>query len=308
MTTLRRARVRVPCSTSNLGAGFDCIGLALDRHLIAEFIPGEEPLAVERTGTATQLTLDRDYVYGCLIRELERLGHAPPAGKLVIRSNIPLGRGLGSSAAAVVAGLMLARALLGESRPDALAILPLAEAREGHPDNIAPALMGGLVAVARTADGSAQPFRLPLSDEIGFAFAAPDLEVPTPLARQTLPEQVPHTMAARALGRTAALLHGLARADPALLALGFTDELHVPHRLPLIPGAARALVAARAAGAYAATISGSGSGIIAACARGTERPVAAAMATALQAENAGEVLTLALRPDVTGATTLLEDS
>ncbi|MGH7467619.1 MAG: homoserine kinase [Longimicrobiales bacterium] len=308
MTVLRRARVRVPCSTSNLGSGFDCLGLALDRHLTAEFWPGDAPLSVERTGTAARITLDRDHVYACFVAELDRLETAVPPGKLVIRSDIPLGRGLGSSASAVVAGLLLAHAVLGQSRVDPRALLPLAEEREGHPDNVAPALLGGLVAVARAQDGSAHPIRLPLSDEIGFAFAAPDLEVPTPLARRALPEHVPHGVAARALGRTAALLHGLALGDTSLLRIGFTDELHVPYRLPLIPGAQRAFAAARAAGAAAITISGSGSGLIAVCARGTEQVVAAAMAAALQIENPGETLALAMQPDATGASILLEDS
>jgi homoserine kinase len=307
--SLQRARVRVPCSTSNLGAGFDCIGLALDRHLLAEFIPGEEPeLVVERRGTAAQIEPGKDHVCTNFVAELERLGHAPATGRLIVGSNIPLGRGLGSSAAAVVAGLVLAHGAAGEVRPELAALLPLAEAQEGHPDNVAPALLGGLIAVARDAEARPHALRLSLSDEIGFAFAAPDVEVPTPTARRALPENVPHEQAARSLGRTAALVTGLARGDANLLRIGFLDELHVPYRLPLIPCADSAIAAARDAGAWAITISGSGSGLIAVCARGHERAVAEAMANALLADDTtGQPIGFAARPDVMGATIYFED-
>src|SRR5262245_43861478 len=99
--TLRRARVRVPCSTSNLGAGFDCIGLAFNRYLHAEFTPGDHALTVQRAGTAAPVTDDRDYVRGLFQAELERLGQPQPRGTLLLNSDIPLGRGLGSSASAV---------------------------------------------------------------------------------------------------------------------------------------------------------------------------------------------------------------
>src|SRR5262249_28963521 len=148
-------------------------------------------------------------------------------------------------------------------------------------DNVAPALFGGLVGVARDSEGRAQAFSLPLSENVGFAFAAPDVEVPTPLARRALPAEVPHAMAARALGRMAALVEGLALGDEQMLQLGFADELHVPYRLPLIPRAREAFSAAREAGAWAVTISGSGSGLIALCARGTESAIASVMSDAL---------------------------
>ncbi len=305
---LQRAQVRVPCSTSNLGAGFDCLGLALDRYLRAEFVPADHELVVERTGSAASISPDRDYVRDLFVAELARLGNAQPRGTLILHSDIPVGRGLGSSAAAVVAGLLLAHAARGEQQPDRATLLELAEAHEGHPDNVAPALFGGLVGAARDTAGRAHAFRLPLSDQIGFAFAAPDFEVPTPLARRALPDSVPHALAARALGRTAALLQGLAEADAHLLRLGFADELHVPYRLKLIPHAEDAFAAARAAGAWAVTISGSGSGLIALCARGTERTIADALASALHDERAaGQPIAFAARPDLTGASSQPED-
>jgi homoserine kinase len=269
--------VRVPCSTSNLGAGFDCIGVALQRWLDARFLPDDEPLRIERHGTLAALTgRHEDLTLRAFRTGLAARGIRRATGRIHATSDIPIARGLGSSAAATVAGLVLATAAAGDAL-DRTRELERALALEGHPDNAAPALHGGLVAVTRAADGMAHATRLPLAPTLGFAFAAPDVEVATARARAALPQNVPHAVASRALGRVAALVHGLATGDPALLALGFEDELHVPYRLPLIPDAARALDAARTAGAFAATISGSGSGIIAV----TPADIAAAVAEAM---------------------------
>jgi homoserine kinase len=269
--------VRVPCSTSNLGAGFDCLGLALSRYINVEYEPGASSLKVERKGTARWLLDERDHTLLSFLDQLKAQGSAPPSGLLRVDSDIPVGRGLGSSAAATVAGLLLARAVAGEQEPDRQVLLDAATQREGHPDNAAPALLGGLVAVAWGEDGQPRAFRLPLSPQLGFAFAAPDVEVPTPVARGALPHSVSHPVASRALGRVAAVVQGLAAADPELLRIGFADELHVPYRLPFIPQAKQAIQAGLDAGAWAVTISGSGSGLIAVCALERASDVANAM-------------------------------
>ncbi len=310
------ARVRVPCSTSNLGAGFDCIGLALDRYLDVEYEPGPDPLRVERAGTLSDLPPDPgdDAIVRALGEALAARGVATFGGVLRARSEIPVSRGLGSSAAATVAGLALAAAACGEPFDREAALEPAARI-EGHPDNAAPALLGGLVGIAAGPDGRPRAFRLPLSGRIGFAWAAPPVEVTTEFARRVLPATVPHTTAVRALGRVAALVRGLAEADPDLLRAGFADELHVPYRLPLIPGAAEAVEAALDAGAWAVTVSGSGSGLIAACPAGIEEDVAERMRGALRATGveagafagagtgaagAGAVLGFVVRADVEG--------
>jgi len=309
---LRPARVRVPCSTSNLGAGFDCIGLALDRWLDVRFEPGPGAIRVERAGTLAALRVDAgdDGVVRALLAALAARNVSRSGGVLRMTSAIPVARGLGSSAAATVAGLALAAAAAGADF-DRAGALAAAMEWEGHPDNAAPALLGGLVGIARDGGGAPRAFRLPLSDRIGFAWAAPPVEVSTARARHALPETVPHATAARALGRVAALVRGLAEADAGLVRIGFTDELHVPHRLVLIPGAEAAFEAARAAGAWAITVSGSGSGLIAACAKGEESRVAEAMGAALRAAGAGAgagafagtgagVVAFPLHPDMTG--------
>jgi homoserine kinase len=284
---LLECAVRVPCSTSNLGAGFDCLGLALDRYLDAAFLP-RETLRVQRGGTLAALDVaPEDDVLLRAFRAALRHRRVPDvAGTILMTSSIPVGRGLGSSAAATVAGIALAAAACGEAL-DCAAALAEATPLEGHPDNAAPALFGGLVAVVYAEHGVPRALRLPLSDRITFVFASPDVGVSTQRARAALPQQVAHSAATRNVSRMAALLYGLAHADGDAIRAGFMDELHVPYRLPLIPGAEGALRAAEEAGAFAATISGSGSGLIAACPRGMERDVREAMLAAFHDAGAG---------------------
>ena len=252
---LRRARVRVPASSSNLGAGFDCLGIALGRYLTAEYVPspdGRRPgLQVERRGTLRALDDrpdDRDLIVRVFHRFLERLGAVAPVGTLTLDSEIPIARGLGSSAAAVVAGMALAAA--AADMPLQLAdALHVAREYEDHLDNIAPSILGGLVAVTAGDGGAPHAFRLPLSDRVGFAFPAPGLELETRRARAALPRTVSHGDAVHNIGAMAALVRALAIGDPDLMRLGLSDRLHVRYRVPLIPGAEQAMQAACAAGA-----------------------------------------------------------
>lgn len=285
---LHECAVRVPCSTSNLGAGFDCLGLAFNRYIEAAFLPGDTPLRIRRAGTlaALDIPLADDILATSFLAELRRRGSHAAGGTLLVTSAVPVGRGLGSSGAAAVAGIALATAACAGTldRDDALALAVVAE---GHPDNAAPSLFGGLVAVATGVMGVPRAMRLPLSPTIGWAFAAPDATVSTQQARAALPADVTHGAAVRSAARMAALTYGLANADAAAVASGFDDELHVPYRLPLIPGAADAMAAAASAGAWACTISGSGSGLVAACAAGAEAEVAAAMLDAFRSGGHG---------------------
>jgi homoserine kinase len=277
VTELIAARVRVPCSTSNLGSGYDTIGLALNRYLDVSFEPGEAgALVVERTGTLAGLdeTDEPDLVTAVFTKQLAKQG-VTPSGMLRLRSKIPVARGLGASATAVLAGFDLARAVRGEPRDNEGAFAG-ALRYEGHGDNAAASLFGGLRAVARTADGPVV-MRLQLSERVGFAYAAPAAGVATKEARDLLPKQVPHKVAAASLGRFVALIRGLAEGDPNLIRIGVKDELHMPHRLSLIPGVMAAMSAGIDAGAWAVTISGAGSGLIAMCDPEATDGVAAAM-------------------------------
>ena len=306
---LRGARVRVPGSSSNLGAGFDCLGIALNRYLTAEFAPARDGrqagTRVDRRGTLRPLD-DGPDGHDLFLRAFERMLHtlgAPPAaGVLTLDSEIPIGRGLGSSAAAVVGGIVLAAAAAGHAL-DRAAALRTAREFEEHLDNVAPSLLGGLVAVASEDGGTPHAFRLPLSDAVGFAFAAPGVELETRRARSVLPRTVPHGDAVHNLGALAALTQGFASGDASLLRLGFSDRLHVRYRVPLIPGAAAALEAARQSGAWGATVSGAGSGLIAVADPARALAVADAMAVAFRrAAGPAGVVSFAAQPDTAGAT------
>jgi homoserine kinase len=298
----RAAAVRVPGSTSNLGGGFDCVGMAVDRFLDAAF----EPAGPGPKGGAGELTVERgggpvpgeDLVAISFRRVLDARG-LEARGVLRVRSAIPIACGLGSSAAALVAGAALGGLAAGDAL-DLDAAFAYATREEGHGDNAGAAAYGGLIAAV---GGTDQPraVQLQLSPKVGFAFAAPPTRVSTRAARAALPASVPHRVAAGAVARAAALLSGLAAGDADLLRRGFEDALHVPYRLPLIPGSEEAIAAALAAGAWAGTVSGAGSGLLAVCAIEQTAQVAARMAAALAERHGPQgVQSFALRPVAQG--------
>ncbi len=303
MTTARPAAVRVPASTSNLGSGFDTLGLAVGVWLDARFEPmGGPDLELVREGGLAALDVppEDDLTLGAFRRAAgERGGEL--GGRLTVRSDIPVARGLGSSAAALVAGHALARAALG-AEADAASAFEAAWRAEGHGDNAAPAAFGGFQAVTAT-EGGLRAVRLDLAPGIALAYAAPAAGIATAEARAVLPDRVDHATAVRGLGRLAALVRGMAEGDPELVRLGVQDELHVPHRLPLIPGAMNAVGAGYDAGAWAVTISGAGSGLIAVCARDDAEQVAAAMHGFLAPGDDPASVRLALEPEASGVRT-----
>ncbi len=260
--------VRVPASTSNLGAGFDCVGVAVGRWLrltarqATDDVHGR--VALERRGTLSAVSAppDRDLLYRGFVAACRAAGREPPAHvALVADSDIPVARGLGSSAAATVAGAAAAVALLElDLATDALAAL-CAEL-EGHADNVAPAVYGGATLAVQGADGlTVAPLALHAS--LALVFAIPDFTVETKRARAALPQTVPHAHAVIAAAKSAALVHGLAHGDPRLLAAGLDDVLHVPYRRSLVPGYDAVTAAACRSGAYGATLSGSGPTLVA---------------------------------------------
>ena len=240
--------IRVPASTSNLGAGFDCLGLALDLWLEARLIEGDGPAIYK--GTLAGLSPDRDLIAQTL-RQAGLAGH----WRLEVRSEIPVGKGLGSSGAAVVAGLALSELARG-AKLDPDALLEPATAIEGHPDNVGPAIYGGLFLASPGGRG------LTLSPALGVALAVPDASLDTHAARARLPRNVTRDVAVAQAGRAAALLHGLTHDRPELIAYGMDDRLAVPYRRDLIPGFDAAVSAGRAAGAHGVTISGAGSSLL----------------------------------------------
>ncbi len=273
--------VRVPGSTSNLGAGFDCVGAAVARWLrvtVRRTGGGGAAVTLARGGTLAGLETppERDLVYRGFAAACGRAGRDVPAGlEIVAESDIPVARGLGSSAAAAVAGAAAAAALFElDLDPDALTAV--GAALEGHPDNVAPAVRGGATLAVAGPDGLVVT-ALAVHPALAFVFAVPEFRVETARARAVLPASLPHATAVQAAARSAALLEGLAQAEPRLLAVGLDDVLHVPFRRALVPGYDDVTAAARAAGAYGATLSGSGPTLVAVAPAGRAAAVGEAM-------------------------------
>ena len=287
MSGAMRARVRVPCSTSNLGAGFDCVGIALDRWLDASVevrVHAGPAWSIDRGGTLAQLAdvpAADDYLAVGFRAACDAAGVETPDGvAFTARSEIPVARGLGSSAASLVAGAMLARAALGLALTDA-DLVTIAAGIEGHPDNVSPIVLGGAVlAVPRPRDGAVTRYAFDALDvhpSLGIALGVPDFETSTPAMRAVRPPTLAYRDAVLAAGKAAALVRGLATGDGALLAHALDDVLHVPFRRALVRGYDAVVTAACAAGAYGATLSGSGSTILALGPRTSMPAVAEAM-------------------------------
>lgn len=261
---MRRARVRVPASTANLGSGFDTLGMALTLYNEVELtdegegvqlhVEGEGKSALEKAGP-------QNLVVRAIRTTLDDLG-ANPSGLRVRQINrIPLRRGLGSSAAACLGGIAAAARLAGvELSTDQ--ILARALPFEGHPDNIAPALMGGLTASAMVGDRVVSA-KLPVPDRLKAVTVIPTLEMATKRAREVLPKQVPFQDAAFNLSRLALLLTGIATDRLDLLGPGSEDRLHQPYRAGLLPGMEAIIDEGRRAGALAVFLSGAGSSLLA---------------------------------------------
>ncbi|HED67040.1 MAG TPA: homoserine kinase [Planctomycetes bacterium] len=278
-------RVQVPASTSNLGPGFDFLGLALSLYLCAEVLESNAGDGLAATPPRLE-DGSPDLVRIAFERAAAELGLAGTV-RLRVKSEIPIGRGFGSSGAAVAAGLLLANARSATPLP-LERLLTLGLELEGHPDNVTASLVGGCTLCHPSpSPDAAHPvlIRQELHPSIGFALAWPADPLATRRAREALPSEVPFPDAADNPRRLALLLEGLRTGSSELLGLGGVEHLHEHARLPLIPGASRALEAAREAGAWLATLSGAGSGTVALGPIASMQRVADAMADGFRAES-----------------------
>lgn len=271
--------VRVPATSANVGVGFDCLGLALDLTATFLMTPSD---ALEVEGCEQRFRGEDNLVWTSYLDACERLGLEARPLRITILSPIPLSGGLGSSSACVIAGIGAAMALSPQGFDRGRA-LELAVAAEGHPDNVAPALMGGLVSSFVDGDRTTST-RMDVAGNLRFIVVAPPYEVRTADARRVLPDEVSRETAVWQMGRCVAVVRALELGDAGLLSAACHDRLHEPYRARLIPDYEPLREAALSAGACAYMISGSGSTMLA-VADGDE--AAARVADALRAERPG---------------------
>jgi homoserine kinase len=256
--TARRRLVRVPASSANLGPGYDVLAAALQLELELEVTEtGEFAVAADH-----DLPADRSNL---CVRAFERL-HPADGLRFEVRSEIPLARGLGSSAAAIVAGLVAADHLF-ELGNDREAIYRHAVELEGHPDNVGAALYGGFVLCPAAELGIelAQPVRIAPPEGVEAVLVIPDETVPTAEARTALPPAISVTDAVANVAAATQLVLGLERSDLTLIARGLADRLHQPARRPLYERSMELVERARELGAVGATISGAGPSVMLWC-------------------------------------------
>jgi aspartate kinase len=264
MPAAKRVSVRVPATSANLGPGFDAVGIALSLHNHVEAeLTKTDGLQIEVTGEGRDdIPCDRTNLVWRAMESLFRLaGMSPPAGvSLRLTNRIPPASGLGSSAAAIVGGLIAAAGLAGLVVPMER-LLALAAELDGHPDNVAAALVGGMVVVVPQRDGYRWIRLLPRTN-LRVAVAMPELALPTKQSRGVLPDRVTHSDAAFNVGRTALLVAALAEGRFDLLSTAMQDRLHQDYRLPLLPGGPALLKLAMSEG-WGISLSGSGPSLIA---------------------------------------------
>jgi homoserine kinase len=293
-----RVRVRVPATSANCGPGFDALGIALDLHNEVE-LREADGLRVEIAGEGAE-RLPRDeqnlVVRGARLA-YEAAGRSCRGLHVRQLNRIPPSRGLGSSASAWLGGLLGGNALLGEPLARD-AVMALAVAREGHPDNLGAALHGGL-AVTCWDDEARAVVTLPVPDGLRFAVLVPAEEASTAAARAALPASYARADAVFNVGRTALLLAALARGRWQWLAPAMTDRLHQPYReRALFPWLSLVFAAARAADALGVALSGAGPSVLAVAREGQAAAVAEAMRQALaRTGRAGKGLVLAADPE-----------
>jgi homoserine kinase len=254
------ATVTVPATTANLGPGFDCLGAALALHNRFEFsrLPGGTETVIAATGLeADRVQTDAsNLAYQAFLRVYQQLQQTPPAIRLSIHLGVPLARGLGSSATAIVGGLVGANALAGQPL-STQEIADLAIEMEGHPDNVVPALIGGCrLAAANGADWTICD--IPWHNTVTPVIAIPDFELSTAKARQVLPPDYSRADAIFNVAHLGLLLRGLQTGHSDWLRSALQDRIHQPYRQALIPGYAAVESAAVAAGGYGLVISGAG--------------------------------------------------
>ena len=260
-----KATARIPASTTNLGPGFDVLGLALQLY---------STVALETTDTGAEIVVrgvDADKLpsstdniaFQAAELVFKRSGHQPDGLRMVLTNGIPAIRGLGGSGTAILGGLLTANAICGKPFSQA-EILNFATEFEGHPDNVAASLLGGLVVSVMETE-QVHTIKLDCGSTLRVVLAIPDFPLSTEEARRVLPQSVEFTDAIYNVSRSSLLVAAIATGSLEMLSLAMNDQLHEPYRTPLIQGFDDVAQAARRAGALSVALSGAGPSIAAYC-------------------------------------------
>ncbi len=282
MSVVSSVCVTVPATTANLGPGFDCIGAALTLYnelkFIREQVNPNQKLVITVTGSesAKVATDESNLVYQAFVKFFQHIEQTPPPVKIEIKLGVPLARGLGSSATAIVGGLIGANVLAGEVLTPTQ-VMELAIIMEGHPDNVVPALLGGC-RLAATSDTGWEICDIPWCSDVVPVLAIPDFELSTSEARQVLPTQVSRGDAIFNTAHLGLLLRGLETGNQNWLRAALQDKLHQPYRKTLINNYDEIFTKTLSAGAYGMVISGAGPTLLALTNTANSQAVAAAMA------------------------------
>lgn len=293
-------QIQVPATTANLGPGFDTLGLALsfyDRLEVRATSGSGVHVQVEGVGAAEVPTDERNLIAVSMQHVFDALGKKMPALQLRAFNQIPHGRGMGSSGSAIVAGIMAAKALLSdEVTLDDDQLLSLATDLEGHPDNVAPALFGGLT-IAWTTEAGPRYKKLSVHRGVSPMVLVPEFTMSTELARSLQPESVPHEDAVFNVSRSALLIAALTQ-NPELLFEATEDRLHQGYRAEAMPETSALITALREAG-FAAVVSGAGPSILVLASDPGQRLEAAQLARSAATSDWRQLL---LTVDIKGAT------
>ncbi len=302
MSVTSMVKVKVPATTANIGSGFDCLGAALTLYNRFRFsVSGQESIQIVATGAeADRVSTDAsNLVYQSFIKLYEHLGKTPPSVQIEITMDVPLARGLGSSATAIVGGLVGANALAGAplSQED---VMQLAITIEGHPDNVVPALVGGCRLAASGIDRNWEICDIPWDRSVVPIVAIPNFELSTAEARRVLPAEYSRADSIFNASHLGLLLRGLETGRVNWLKAALHDRIHQPYRQSLIRGYEAVRSAALAAGAHGIVISGAGPTLLALASPANAEAVKAAMHIAWTGQGV-EVQVRLLQIDLQGA-------
>lgn len=250
-------KVKVPATSANIGPGFDSLGIALDIYNYYTIEETESGLVIE--GCEEKYANESNLIYLAMLKCFEKVGYQVKGIKISIESEIPVSRGLGSSAACIIGGILAANELSGNELSQQ-EILELATEIEGHPDNVAPALLGGMV--VSVYENEVYYSKINIKDGLRFLALVPDFKLPTKKSRSILPKVIPHSDAVFNVGRVALMVSALHNGEFGLLSVAGEDRLHQHYRGTLIDGYQKILKLSKNLGAKGVFLSGAGPTIL----------------------------------------------